>query len=115
EDVRRADEEGRGLGLFLRSLVGLSRESAKQVFAEFLAETNLNANQIEFINLIIEHLAEHGLMEAVRLYESPFTDINPRGPEGLFSSSQIDELVALLDGVKRCARPDWHYVSTDHD
>jgi type I site-specific restriction endonuclease len=35
----------------------------------------LGANQIEFVNLIVDHLTEHGVMPAALLYESPFTDI----------------------------------------
>jgi type I restriction enzyme R subunit len=42
-------------------------------------------------------------MEAALLYESPFTDITPQGPETLFSAQQIDELVAVLEGVKNNA------------
>jgi type I restriction enzyme R subunit len=34
------------------------------------------------------------------LYESPFTDLNPRGPEGKFDSAQIEELLALLSQVQ---------------
>jgi type I restriction enzyme R subunit len=63
----------------------------------------LGANQIEFVNLIVNHLTEHGVMEPTRLYESPFTDLTPRGPEGVFSSAQVDELLALLDAVKATA------------
>ena len=36
-DLRRAAEENEGLGLFVRSLVGLDREAAKQAFEGFLA------------------------------------------------------------------------------
>ena len=81
-NMRKATEESHGLGLFVRSLVGLDREAAKQAFAGFLAGTTLNANQIEFVNLIVDHLTEHGVMGAAPLYESPFTDITPRGPDG---------------------------------
>ena len=42
-------------------------------------------------------------MEAGLLYESPFTDLTPRGPDGLFSSTQVDELVAVLAAVKATA------------
>lgn len=35
-------------------------------------------------------------MEAARLYESVFTDLTPHGPEGQFSRSTVDELVAVL-------------------
>ena len=39
-------------------------------------------------------------MDAARLYESPFTDLAARGPDGLFPSPQVDELVAVLQEVK---------------
>jgi type I restriction enzyme R subunit len=81
----------------------MDREAAKGALAGFLAGKTLGANQIEFVNLIVEHLTEHGVMEARRLYESPFTDLTPQGPEGLFSPSAIDELIAALDDVRRTA------------
>jgi type I restriction enzyme R subunit len=71
----------------VRSLVGLDRQAAKEALAGFLAARRSSANQIEFVNLIVDHLTEHGVMEAAMLYESPFTDLTPRGPDGLFSSS----------------------------
>ncbi|MCC7242385.1 MAG: DEAD/DEAH box helicase family protein [Acidobacteria bacterium] len=103
EDIERAKTESHGLGLFVRSLVGLDREAAKQALAGFMAGKPLGANQIEFVNLIVDHLTEHGVMEARRLYESPFTDLTPRGPEGLFGQASVDELIAALDEVRRTA------------
>jgi type I restriction enzyme, R subunit len=102
-DIERAKSESHGLGLFVRSLVGMDREAAKEALAGFLAGKTLGANQIEFVNLVVNHLTEHGVMEARRLYESPFTDLTPHGPEGLFSQSSVDELIAVLDGVRRTA------------
>jgi type I restriction enzyme R subunit len=102
-ELSRAKQEGSGLGLFMRSLVGLDREAAKQAFGHFLAGKVQLANQIEFINLIIDHLTEHGVMDPSRLYESPFTDINPQGPEGIFTSAQVDDLVLLLQEIRERA------------
>ncbi|MBD2472389.1 DEAD/DEAH box helicase family protein, partial [Nostoc sp. FACHB-145] len=99
EDIVRAKEESQGLGLFVRSLVGLDREVAKQELGKFLAGKNLNSNQIEFVNMIVDYLTEHGVMDAALLYESPFTDITPQGPDELFSSSHVDELISLLEEV----------------
>ena len=103
EDLQRAAEESQGLGLFVRSLVGLDRQAAKEALAGFLDGKPLGANQIEFVNLIVDHLTEHGIMDAAMLYESPFTDLTPRGPDGLFSSTQIDELVAAIEQVRQTA------------
>jgi type I restriction enzyme R subunit len=84
-------------------VVGLDREAAKQAFAGFLSCKMLGANQIEFINLIIDHLTEHGLMGAALLYESPFTDLTPRGPDEIFSPAEMEELVGILDQVRASA------------
>jgi type I restriction enzyme R subunit len=98
--VQKAKEDSHGLGLFVRSLVGLDREAAKDAFAGFLDGKTMNGNQIEFVNLMVDHLTEHGVMGAALLYESPFTDITPRGPDGIFSSTQLEELLAVLDRVR---------------
>lgn len=55
------------------------------------------------VNLIVDHLTEHGVMGAALLYESPFTDLTPRGPDGLFTSEQVDELVEVLGQVRATA------------
>jgi type I restriction enzyme, R subunit len=68
-----------------------------------LAGKTLAANQIEFVNLIVDHLTEHGVMAAALLYESPFTDLTPRGPDGIFTSAEVDNLVAVLDQVRSSA------------
>jgi type I restriction enzyme R subunit len=102
-DIARAKQESNGLGLFVRSLVGLDRESAKQALAGFSLGKTLAANQIEFVSLIVDHLTEHGVMDARRLYESPFTDVTTRGPEGLFTEAALNELVEALEGVRRTA------------
>ena len=103
EQIVRAKQESQGLGLFVRSLVGLDRGAAKEALAGFLSGKTLSANQIEFVNLIVDHLTEHGVMPAALLYESPFTDITPRGPDGLFASAEVDELIATLLRVRSTA------------
>ncbi len=98
EDLEQAKEEARGLGLFVRSLVGLDRTAAKAALGAFVGVKA--ANQIEFVNLIVEHLTEHGTMPAARLYESPFTDVAPHGPDALFTAAEVDRLVELLHEVE---------------
>ena len=63
------------LGEFVREIVGLNMEAAKEAFAEFLSDVNLDSRQIYFVNQIIEYIVQNGLMKDVSvLQESPFTD-----------------------------------------
>ena len=100
QDIQRAAEESQGLGLFVRSLIGLDRQAAKEALGSFLVGKVLAANQIEFVNLIVDHLTEHGVMETAMLYESPFTDLTPRGPDGIFSSAEVDLLIAAIGRIR---------------
>ena len=101
EDLERVHADG-GLGLFVRSLVGLDREAAKTAFGTFMAERRLSANQIEFLNLVIDHLTERGQMDPRLLYESPFTDQDPMGVAGLFGDD-AGKVIDILADVKRRA------------
>ena len=64
EAIERAKAQAAGLDLFLRSLFGLDRAAAKEAFADFMAGRSLTGNQIEFLNLVVNHVTEAGLMEA---------------------------------------------------
>jgi type I restriction enzyme R subunit len=102
-DLQRAIEEAGGFGVFIRSLIGLDRSAAKDAFAEFLDDKRYTANQIEFVNLVIDHLTEHGLIETRRFYESPFTDISPTGPDALFEPTDVDRLLAVVADIRHNA------------
>lgn len=103
DDIHRAADKAHGLGLFVRSLVGIDRGAAKEALAGFIRGKTFTSNQLEFINLVVDHLTEYGFIEPARLYESPFTDITPRGPESLFQSPDMDELLQILEAVRATA------------
>ena len=73
------------------------------VFVQFLDGTNYNADQIRFINMIVDYLSDNGVAPLKRIYESPFVDVAPRGPEELFAESDLDSVFLLVrsfnDGV----------------
>jgi type I restriction enzyme R subunit len=91
------------LGLFVRSLVGLDREAAKRAFAGFLDGRNLTANQLQFVNLVIDYLTQSGWMTAAQLYGTPFTDYSPRGVDGIFGAEQVMQLIGILDEIRASA------------
>jgi type I restriction enzyme R subunit len=51
---------------------------------EYLDNKTLTANQIRFIDFIIDYLTQNGVMEPGLLYESPFTDFSVAGLDGVF-------------------------------
>ena len=72
-----AVEDAGGLGMFISGLVGLDRSAAKDAFADFLDSARYGANQIEFVNLVIGHLSDHGVIEA---RPRPGLSLNPPDP-----------------------------------
>ena len=63
------------LGEFVREIVGLDMMAAKAAFADYLNGVNLDADQIYFVNQIIEYIVRNGVMKDMSvLQEPPFTD-----------------------------------------
>ena len=63
------------LGEFVREIVGLDMNAAKEAFADYLNDAALDSRQLYFINQIIEYIVHNGLMKDLSvLQESPFTD-----------------------------------------
>ena len=63
------------LGEFVREIVGLDMNAAKEAFSEYLNSTSLDSRQIYFVNQIVEYIVHNGMMKDLSvLQESPFTD-----------------------------------------
>lgn len=102
EDIEKLREDG-GISTLIRSLVGLDREAAKHAFDAFSQGHALTADQIEFLNMIIDYLTERGIMDPKILYESPFTDLDSLGVEGMFEKAEVVELITIIEDVKKRA------------
>jgi type I restriction enzyme R subunit len=103
ETFATASTKAGSFGRFIRSLVGLDRNAAKLAFAEFLDDKRYSKNQIEFVNLVINELTERGLVEAARVYETPYDGIAPEGPEAIFVEADLDKLFATLEAFTAAA------------
>ena len=63
------------LGEFVREIVGLDMNAAKEAFSAYLSDTNMDSRQIYFVNQIIEYIVHNGMLKELSvLQESPFTD-----------------------------------------
>lgn len=96
---------GIALGVFVRKILGLDVEVANQHFAQFIQEENLNANQILFIQKIIDYLSKNGVLDKSMLTQPPFTDYSDQGVMGVFEdTSKIVKIIQLIDKVNNNAQ-----------
>ena len=102
-DIERARKTSQGFGRFVRSIVGLDRAAVHEAFGEFLAAGVATASQIEFINMIVEHLTDQGVMDPALLYEAPFIDVAPTGPENLFDEEKVARLFTKIQAINDSA------------
>jgi type I restriction enzyme R subunit len=96
EAFRRIYGENKSLPAFVRSLAGLDRGAAKAAFSDFLDTSIFTADQITFINYIIDHLAANGSISEELLYEDPFTDLNDMGVDGVFSEPEVLSIFNII-------------------
>ena len=104
-DIADAKERSHGLGLFIRGLIGLDRAAAVEAFGAYLDGTTFSADQIRFVNLIVDELTATGTVEPARLYETPYTDHVPTGPDHVFGDADVDNIVEILKTVRANAAP----------
>ena len=91
------------LGEFIRSIVGLDISAAQEAFAEFIQAGNLRADQMTFINTIINYLTKNGTIEKKMLFEPPFTDMHDQGVLGVFDDADASKVIYLIDRVNENA------------
>jgi type I restriction enzyme, R subunit len=93
----------RPLTVFIRSLVGLDRNAAKEAFGQFLDEKRYSSQQIRFVEMIIDKLTRSGVMDTGQLYEPPFTGLHHEGLDGAFRDNDADAIVGVLAEINRRA------------
>jgi len=103
DELSAVVEESNGLGLFVRSLVGLEHGAAVEALAEFTGGTTFTGNQLAFVNLVVDQLTRTGVVDPGLLYEAPFTGVAPSGPDALFTPAQVASLVATLNHIRETA------------
>jgi type I restriction enzyme R subunit len=91
------------LGKFIRNILGLDINAAKLAFGEILTNQTLNAQQIKFIDTIVNFFNVKGIVEPSRLFEPPFTDINAGGIIGLFDESTSHQIITLMEKINNNA------------
>jgi len=102
EDLNRAAADG--LGLYVRSLVGLDREAVQEAMEEFVAGTTLTSQQLDFLQVLTNHLVDNGRVSPSALFDSPYNELAPSGPDVLFGDEKVVQLFSILRDIEGRAR-----------
>lgn len=103
KEVLEKTLDGQPLGQFIRSIIGLDINAAKEAFSEFLNGISLNADQQTFINRLIDFLSVKGTIEKKMLFDVPFTEINHEGITGVFPIEQAAKVISVIDRINENA------------
>ncbi|HAS47239.1 MAG TPA: type I site-specific deoxyribonuclease [Microscillaceae bacterium] len=91
------------LGKFIRGILGMTQEAAQAAFSQFLQAGNLSADQINFVNRIIEYLTKNGVIDQGKLFKSPFNTLHDQGIIGVFDHPQAQRILKVLEGINENA------------
>ena len=73
--------------------------AAKEAFSSFLDEGIYNAEQINFVNQVIDYLVNNGVLDMAHIFEPPFTDYHGESAYGFFDEGKVVELFGVIRKV----------------
>lgn len=86
---------------FIRHILGIEilesfPDTVSRSIDQFITQNpTLTSHQLQFLNLLREFLIDRGGIEKRDLIQAPFTILHPSGIRGIFTPSQINEIVVL--------------------
>lgn len=90
---------------FIRHILGLQKlqtrtEQITRSFDTFIARHNdYTADQIQFMQILKTFILEQGKVEKENLIDRPFTNLHPKGIRGLFSNSELTEIIEFIEEI----------------
>ncbi|NVI82404.1 DEAD/DEAH box helicase family protein [Janthinobacterium sp. BJB401] len=88
---------------FIRHILGIEAlqsfpDTVGEAFDRFIrVHTTLNTRQLEFLSLLKKFIVERDKVEKRDLISTPFTVIHPQGIRGVFSPTEINEILQLTE------------------
>ena len=84
--------------------MGLDRDAVEEALAEFVAGTTLSSQQLDFLQVLTAHLVENGKVAPASLFDSPYNELAPSGPDILFGDAGVVKLFSILRSIENRAR-----------
>lgn len=88
---------------FIRHILGIETlksypDTVSEAFAQFISNhTTLTSQQLAFLDLLKRFIIEREKVEKRDLINAPFTVIHPQGIRGVFSPTEINEILQLTE------------------
>lgn len=84
----------------VREIVGMEKSEVEKEFSGFISKYYLNADQLTFVNLIIDYVSKNGYLEKQYLLEDPFKSVG--SITKLFSDkTQQQKLLDIIEEINR--------------
>lgn len=98
----RDPETRRSLLTVFRSLVKLDAAAVEKAFSGFVEKhPRISAQQLRFLQVLQNYIAQNGGIEIERLYEPPFTTIHSESVDGVFTAPEdVDDLLGILSAFE---------------
>jgi type I restriction enzyme, R subunit len=98
----REPETRKSLLAVFRALVGLDSAAVERAFTAFVHKhPRLSSQQLRFLQVLQNYIAQNGGIEIDRLYEPPFTTVHSESVDGVFSNpAEVDEILAILSAFE---------------
>lgn len=88
---------------FIKHILGIEilesfPETVSKAFDDFISKHSyLSSRQLQFMDLLRNYILEKGELQKRNLIESPFTLIHPHGIRGVFSNTEIEEILLFTE------------------
>ena len=84
----------------------MEKEAVNKSFCDFVQDNpSLTAKQMQFLQLLQNHIAKNGGVSVEQLYEKPFTTLDTQGVDGVFEEVLADQLIELLAKFEKSPTP----------
>jgi type I restriction enzyme R subunit len=85
------------LDITIREIIGMDNKKVEEHFTQFLHQhANLTAQQVRFMRLLQNHIAQFGTITVNKLYEPPFDSVSHEGIDGVFNKEHVEDLFLVL-------------------
>lgn len=99
KDDYRTSFQDTPFGLLIRKIAKMDHDAAFAAFGQFIAEERPNADQMSFLEKVVDYIVENGCIENVRdLMSAPFD--RPVKFSILFTPDEQKKLVTIINTIK---------------